>query len=188
MLVSAAELGEIIGVSPSRILQMNQQGMPKHARGKWDLAVCVQWVIARWQTASQNDKSLDDQRKALLFEQTLKTNLENQVNQAKLFDADEVQGAIAAIMTLFVGQLDSLAPRVCNRLAGLHDAGEIKQELFEECREIRVTLSDALEQVGRDIQPGQSAAKTTTTAKSKPVGGRRKNTTTRKPGARAVAK
>ena len=184
---NGSELAHILGISPSRVLQLRAQGMPKHSRAQWHIAECVQWVIQRWQTASQNDHTLDEQRKALLFEQTKRTHLENQVTEGKLFDGDEVQGAVDAIMTLFVGQLDSLAPRVCNRLAGLHDAGEIKSELYEECREIRNTLADALEELGEHIQAKRGADKAAATPGRKPVGGRGKNTTARKSRARKVA-
>ena len=184
---NGSELAIILGVTGARVVQLHEQGMPKFARGKYDIAECVQWVIARWMVSSTNDKSLDEQRKALLYEQTLKTQLENRTTEAKLFDGDEVQGALEAIMVLFVGQLDALAPRVCNRFAGITDAGQIKAELFEECREVRRTLSEALEGMGGYIQSPGKPGKTAATPKSKPVGGRGKNTSTRKPRARAVA-
>jgi phage terminase Nu1 subunit (DNA packaging protein) len=186
--LNARCLSEVFGISPSRLAQYHREGMPKAARGLFDLAECVQWNVARWQTKSGNDKSLDEQRQALLLEQTIKTNLENQVTQGKLFDSEELEAALVAILAQFKGQLESLAPRVCNRLAGMHDANEIKAEIYEETRAILDAVSDAFTAMGGDIQAGRESTKAAPAKSRQRVGRPRKNTAPRKPRAGKVAK
>ena len=186
-LVSGKDLADVLGITPARIVQLHGNGMPKHARGQYNLADCVQWNVARWQTMGGQDKSLDEQRKALLFEQTRKTHLENEETESKLFDGDEVEGAISAMMVLFVGQMEGLAPRVCNRLAGLSDASQIKTELHDECREILLTLSEAFDKVGKHLEGPGKPAKAPTAKGRKPVGKRGKNTSAGVTRAREVA-
>ena len=149
--LTVTELAEIMGLTTSRIHQFVKMGMPKAGRGEYSLPACLAWYKARWTDKATADNSLDEQRRALLYEQTKKTRLENEATEANLLSADEIEAASKAMMCLFNGALEPLPGDLCDEIAGMTDASQIQTLLAAACRQARRELSDQFGQLAETI-------------------------------------
>jgi phage terminase Nu1 subunit (DNA packaging protein) len=58
--VSVQDLGAILGVDVRTIANLVKEGMPKTARGTYDLCKCVHWYLDRERTAARQKRSLNE--------------------------------------------------------------------------------------------------------------------------------
>jgi len=181
-------LARIFGVSVRRVYNFHEQGMPREEKGRYKLGDVVQWYASHLLARGGKDKSLDDQRKELLFEQTLKTRIENEISRQDLVPMAEVQTCFNTAQTMLASQLDSFARRMANELAGIHEADQIESRVFEECREVRRVYATTLAAVAQAMDDSGADTNAAPPKKRRRVGRSGKNTTTRKPRARKVAK
>lgn len=189
--VSAEYLADCFNVARPTISKFKKEGMPQLAFGKFDVKACVSWYIARISEKDDDGDSAINKQKLLLHEaQTEKVKLENQKLRGEVMPVDLVSRTINEIGSIISTQLDGLAPRCASQLSTMNDPAIIQQELFNECRDIRSNIASAImdfsdnwnvENDGRNNQP-------TTSEDGGSVGRRRKNTSTRKPGAGKVEK
>lgn len=184
---SAPWIAEVLGVARRTVYQLHQEGMPKTGKGKYPLAPCVHWYIQKKLVTEGKDKTLDDQRKELLFEQTLKTRIENEISRRDLVPMSEVQTVFNTAQTMLASQLDAFARRMANELAGIHESTEIESRLFEECREMRRVYSAALAAVADNLENSSGDTKAAAPKKRRAVGRPRKNPAPRKSRAGKVA-
>lgn len=171
-------MGAVLGVSSRRIHQLVKEGMPKTARGKYYIPAAVQWYITHKLMKAGADKTLDEQRKELIFEQTVKTRIDNEVSRRDLVPMSEVQTVFGTAQVTLASQLDAFPRRMAIVLAGTHDENEIENLLFTECREIRRSYADVLDQMGPAAQGDGSDAKAPAPKKRQRVGRPRKDTAT----------
>lgn len=186
--VKTGDLAAILGVSDRRIRQFNQMGLPKVGRGTYNLLTAVRFYTDRLTAQHGGDNTLDEQRQELLLEQTLKTRIENQQKRGELVPIAEVQTAFDHAQAMLAGQLDSFARRMATLIAGLEDEHQIEGVLFDECREVRRAYSDALAAVAGAVPTSKPDPEAPEETDGGGVGKRGKNTPTRKPRTRKVAK
>ena len=148
--VSAEQLGHILGVTRQMICKYVKQGMPKHARGKYDIAVCVQWVIERFK-ANRDDKNDNSElcleRLKLYQSQRIKTDLENEKTRREVLPVEEVAETFNAMAAEVAIRLDAVGGRLASVLAGLKNPAEVQAVLLSEMREIRSSIVDSWDRI-----------------------------------------
>lgn len=183
-MVNAGELGRILGVSRKWIYNLTERGLPREGR-LYDVAVCVQWYIASiTERANDEPEDIMEARKRLYVAQTTKTQLEADRLKGRLVDLAEAEGLLLKIGSIVASQLDAVAPRLANLVAHETDQKTIQSLLFDEHRDIRQAIADAIMGLpssgGGDHQP-------TTEEDSGPVGGSEALPAPGEPGAGPVA-
>jgi phage terminase Nu1 subunit (DNA packaging protein) len=73
----------------------------------------------------------------------VKLELENARRRGELCLADDAISIMSGAARDLVGQLDGLPARLANELAGISDARLIRSRLTEECRAVRLAVSDS---------------------------------------------
>ena len=63
MIVERSILAECLNLSGSRINQLVKEGMPKYARGLYDLGACIQWLIENPVKSAKKSSDVIDARK-----------------------------------------------------------------------------------------------------------------------------
>lgn len=182
------EIANLLNLSKRRVQQLAKHGMPRTGRGQYPVRGCVLWYLDFSKAGPGEGKSQEEQRTELLYEQTIKTRMENEINKSNLFHADEVEASFQTAETLLGSILDAFAPRMANMLAAEHDPSVLKSVLFEECREVRRAYASALKKVGEYMEDSSGDSGAAPTKDSKPVGKPGKDTAPRKPRTRKVAK
>ncbi len=144
-IVNGQELCELLGISRTRITQMVKEGMPKQARGKYDLKACVQWYLDKRLTGGSKTADLNDARKKLYESQREKTDLETARIRRQLIPAEEVAHAIHELTSIYAAQLEGVGGRLAGELAGITEEGRILERLTDETRLIRGNVADLVQ-------------------------------------------
>jgi len=166
-IVTADFLAEVFGVGRSMVYKYQDQGMPREARGRYDLRKCVQWLVAKMSHRGGDDPDdLQSARLELVKAQTEGQQLENRRKAGELLPADQVARALNDIAVIVSSQLDGLASRCAGRVAAITEPGAVQRELFEETRQIREAVAqathtyadDLVARQGKEHEPDQSPA------------------------------
>lgn len=109
--VARAYLAEVLAVDVRSIKNFVDEGMPKLARGKFDLRACVQWYVTREREAAREGKGLSDldlakQRKELA--QAAKAEIE----------VEQLRGEIIPL-DVHEHRVEAIAARLATRIKGL---------------------------------------------------------------------
>lgn len=135
--VTTSDLAFLLGITPRRIAQLVREGMPKERRDTYKLTETVQWYTLQLKGGRADARNVEEQRRELLYEQTVKTRLENDTNRKRLIPAELVAGVHNRMAAELSASLDALASRLAGNLAGISDISEVKTLLFTETRRIR---------------------------------------------------
>ena len=174
--IKTAQLAKLLGISVRQVqVLVDKEGLPKEGYGKFETIKCVRWYIDYWRDHDRN--SMYDEKHAMLVQQRVKIELENESNRRKLLPIDEVQTVFNKALASLASVLDSLGPRMANELASNSDPGDIKNVVFAETREIRREFARALESLADDPDSGQPDNKPAAAEGRRAVGRPRKNTT-----------
>ncbi len=87
---------------------------------------------------------LTRERERLVAAQARRAELDNDLREARLLPAEDVQRMLSAAMVIISQHLDALGGRVAGQLAPMDQPGPIRALLFQECRAIRASAADAL--------------------------------------------
>ncbi len=155
-IVTADFLAEVFGVGRSMVYKYQDQGMPRRARGEYDLRACVQWMIAHVSKRSGGDdpEDLTAARLELVRAQTDGQVLENRRRAGELLPVDQVSRVLNEMAVIVSGQLDGLGPRCAGTLAGVHEPADIQGILFDECRDIRASIASAVQEFAGGYSSG----------------------------------
>lgn len=109
--VTRGYLAELLAVDVRSIKNFVDEGMPKLARGRYDLRLCVQWYITREREAARGGKGLSDldlakQRKELALAAKAEIEVEQLRGESIPLDVHE-------------RRVEALAGRLAGRLKGL---------------------------------------------------------------------
>lgn len=143
--VTPTELARVFGVSRKWIYDLVDRGMPRDGR-HFDLAACVQWYMGELTARGSTEEPEDvtEARRQLYIEQTEKTRLENAQLRSELVDVDEARALLYEIASIVATQHDALAPRVAGLVIGSTDIKQVQTLLFDELRQIRQAIADAV--------------------------------------------
>jgi phage terminase Nu1 subunit (DNA packaging protein) len=149
MIVNRAEFAEIVGFSAQQVQEWMKAGMPGDAgrRGKEcriDTAAAIRWLVDRGSTKRSASSGDDSERERLNREQADKVALQNAQTRKQLVRREHVQLVLLESNALLAGQLDGVAGRLANEIAGTTEPAKIRQLLLDEHRRIRSAYADAL--------------------------------------------
>jgi phage terminase Nu1 subunit (DNA packaging protein) len=138
--VSAAELGQLLGVSERRVRELRDQGViPDAAGGRYVLGDAVPAYCAHLRPASgraaaggsDGAPTLDQARIEVLNEQRDKLRLQNAQLRADLVPADEMEAALGQVFDAVRGKVLALPSRAAPLLLGLRTSLDIQDKLTE---------------------------------------------------------
>ena len=145
MIVDRQSLAAALDLTPNRIQQLTVQGMPKVARGRYDLAACTQWYIAFKLNGAQESSDVNEARKKLYDAQVIKTELETERMRRELIPADEVLRDMNAFQQIVVDTLDGWPERTAQQLVDIIDATAVEEALLVETNAVRDQVAAGLD-------------------------------------------
>lgn len=194
MKVNFSEFKRFTGLSIRSIKEYIEAGMPVESRtgqqGKSieiDSGEAFRWLINHY--TDRKKKKLTE-RERLAMNQADKVALENAQKRGELIPVEVLQEILGAAFAEHGAQLDGLAGRLANELAGINEPARIRARLLDECRRIRSSFAGALSGVVESGKsPEERGADPATSAQpdGKPVGGLGKGSATGKRRAGRVA-
>ena len=155
--VSSVKIAEILGVSRAMVGKYVKKGMPKHQRGKYDVVLCVQWVIEglkEIRDGKGDTSELALERLKLYQSQRIKTDLENARVRGELLPAEDVADAFNAMAAEVATRLDAIGGRLASQLAGMKKPAEVQAVLLSEMREIRASIADSWDAIAINPDSG----------------------------------
>jgi phage terminase Nu1 subunit (DNA packaging protein) len=127
--VSAAKIAEACNLTPQRVQQLMAEGMPRVARGKYDLVACVRWYIRYLQRIVEqrsNDGTgggtLGVERARLARWQADRVEQEVGVRSGELLDADVALAWIEDMASTVKSRLAQIPDAVANQVDVRHSA------------------------------------------------------------------
>jgi phage terminase Nu1 subunit (DNA packaging protein) len=185
---------QIVGCTERRVTRWIEEGMPTVARsgtkGKEvliDTTEALTWLFNFHR--SKREKAKMGARDLLANEQMLKVALDNAERRGQLLPLDYLRNLLGPAFVEHASQLDGMAGRLANELAGLSDPARIRDVILTESRRIRGAFASGLAGVLQlssvDGTPGVPAL-ASTQAQRGTVGRRRKSSATRKRRTRSV--
>lgn len=196
MIVKREELADILGLSGVMINKLVKDGMPRISHGKYDLAAAVQWYIKTWRDKARGEgvRNIEEEKKAQIIAQTKKTELETDILKGEVIPVEDFVKVVNNIAMLTATGIDSVAARatpIIVSLEGIEATAQGERGVFQVLNEESITIRESIAAEIRNYSDhfdSESDYKPTPETKRVRVGGRKKNTTTRKPRARAVPK
>lgn len=152
-IVTVEFLAEVFGCSVSMIYKYQRAGMPKEARGRYDLAKCVQWYCQRARSEGmegETERNVTDARTRLVDAQRIKTELETERLRGRLIDVHEVGAVLNELAGIVATQADALGPRLAGVLAEIDDPAMVQAEIASEARALRVAIADRIRRFADD--------------------------------------
>lgn len=191
LIVNAAELGDVFGVTATALSKWVKEGMPKWAHGRYELGACVRWrmdtLSTRLAQSTRTDNS--DERTELIIAQTRRAELETARLRDELIDAQRVQGVLIELASLIATQLDAIGPRVAEAAALETSPAIIEELVIRESRELRNQIAETVRRFADRVHVDLDGKldRRTESPKRRRVGGSSPKTPRRKSRARAVA-
>lgn len=195
MEVNFSEFKRFTGLSIRSIKDYIDAGMPLKSRtGQQGKALVIdsceafQWLINHY--GERKGKKLSE-RERLAMNQADKVALENAQKRGELIPVEILQEVLGSAFADHGAQLDGLAGRLANELAGITEPARIRAKLLDEVRRVRAALAQSLSGV---VESGKGTAErgadsgTPAKSDSSSVGRRGKNPSPGKRGTRRVEK
>ena len=149
---SAAKLAKMIGVDQRSLNRWTLEGMPKVARGEYEIEACLLWIALHYKELFQRTKA-DDNLAGELRKRKLKAEAataEEKLSQLKgeQVPMEDLEEALIQVAVTIKQKLKSL-PKIARKLHG-RNISEIGETLKAKSREILETLSGIKIKLGRD--------------------------------------
>ncbi len=147
-LVTVGALAKIMKLSPRRIQQLVDEGMPRHGRGKYDAELCLTWYVDFLKESSAGGSENQDYKRALterLIWQAKRAKLEYQQLEGLLVYAKDVAQAAFDAGRIVRDALLSIVPRTYAILAAASDPVKVREILDKEIRQVLEHLSKEFE-------------------------------------------
>ena len=140
--VKLAELADIFQVTDRRIQQYCEEGMPKMARGEYDLAECARWLVNYWKEKYDiAENSGDEKLHHLKMEGQRIYNRERELKYKRLLGElvsfSETKIAWVNEVLIFRKALDSMGQKLMVALEHVHDGERKREIIFGEIREVK---------------------------------------------------
>lgn len=157
-IVRIKELAAILNLTPSRIHQLVQEGLPKKLRGKYDQDECTGWYIRYLQALVEKKIVMDEGGKIFANERQERlrqltadadlTEIKLARERGQLVRIDEVEKEMSDLVLTTKARVLAVAPRVAPDLVGENSRVMIQAR-------IEKALKDALVQLER-VETGRS--------------------------------
>lgn len=144
-LIGVKKLAEILKLTPRRVQQLVDEGMPKEERGKYDAELCLAWYIDFLKESSAGDGSNDDYQKALaerLYWQARRAKLEYERLEGSLVPVADVSKEIFESNRIVRDAFLNVIPRTAAILAAQSDVHKVREIMEKEFRSVLEHLSN----------------------------------------------
>jgi phage terminase Nu1 subunit (DNA packaging protein) len=141
-IVGTSELAGILGVTDSRIRQLERSGIIKKAgRGRYDLASAVQGYCAYLKEAAEKEQGLSEKD---LLDRTRrqKIELEIQIMQGELHRAQDVERVMNDMLGAFRARCLAIPHKLAPRLLGINELPAVQAEIKKDIYDALTELSD----------------------------------------------
>jgi phage terminase Nu1 subunit (DNA packaging protein) len=149
MIVERSVLAECLNLSGARICQLVKEGMPKYARGLYDLGACIQWYIKNRVKSANKSSNVVDARKRRYEVQTHKNGLETARTRAATIEADLYLRDLQQQAAIIDRTLTQPDPDLADDIADLTDANTIGDRLQLAVDRVRTRIADDLDDYTR---------------------------------------
>jgi phage terminase Nu1 subunit (DNA packaging protein) len=184
-------LAYVLNCTHNHVNKLASRGMPRRARGQYDIRECVQWMLADVTTrAGMDPEQVEDvvrARTELYVEQKLKTRVDRRRAEGELVPAAEVQDAMLRVVAVLVGAFEGLPLRAAGELVNVATGPEVVAILMGHCHEYRDELARVLATLGQNIPAAQQADDASPDPKRSGLGGPRALPAPGKPATRTLA-
>lgn len=143
-MVGVNRLAKILKLTPRRVQQLVEEGMPKGARGKYDAEECFTWYVEYLKASSADDDG-SDYKKALterLYWQAKRAKLEYERLEGTLIPASEVAKEIFESSRIVRDAFLNVIPRTAAILAANNDVQKVREIMEKEFRQVLEHLSN----------------------------------------------
>ena len=146
-IVNASRLQKCFDVSRQTLMEYRKAGMPRLARGKYDLEACWQW---RWAHFAPEERrgSLSDERKQLVITQRRLKELQLKRAGGEVVEVKEVIQLIDRLVGSSQAKLLGLPTRVAVEILTCKNPREARDLLDKELRRILSDMSKGFEGAG----------------------------------------
>ena len=142
---TSGQLCALLGVPHKQLSRWAAAGMPKLARGEWDLRATVQWLLAHMSGADSPEdqgEALTVARKSLIVAQNRKLDIEIERLEGSIYDAAVVHSAFDALAVI-VSSAHNALPGEAPDLVGL-GVDDIETRLENATRDISEAIANAI--------------------------------------------
>lgn len=172
-------LAAVLGVAVNHINKLAGKGMPRAARGRYDVRDCVQWFIQRLEEGGARDpdeiEEVVKERTMLYSAQRRHKELEVGRLAGELVNIDEAQEALLELAAILVQGLDAFPTRAAAQLLNLTTEAEAIDIAQRETRHTRALLCERVKALGESLRSGFDAARADAEADGSGMGGRGTN-------------
>jgi phage terminase Nu1 subunit (DNA packaging protein) len=152
MIVERSVLAECLNLSGARICQLVKEGMPKYARGHYDLGASIQWLIENRVKSANKSSDVVDAHKRLSDVQTDENELETARIRAATIEADLYLRDLRQQATIIERALTQPDPDLADDIADLTDANTISDRLQLTVDRVRTRVADDLDDYTRTFE------------------------------------
>jgi len=149
-------MARIFGCSVNHINKLVTRGLPRKARGQYDIAACVQWMISDTTSRSGIDPdelpAVVEARTRLYVAQEAHKVLETRRLAGELLEAEDVRARMLDLAQLLVSALEGLPVRAAAAAAATRTTAEAAATLREECSAARSELATRIVALGGSLQ------------------------------------
>jgi phage terminase Nu1 subunit (DNA packaging protein) len=149
-IVGIKQLAQFLNLTPSRIQQLVQEGLPKKLRGKYDQDVCVGWYIRYLQNLVATKAVVGEggavlanerqERLRLLSADADLTEIKVARERGQLVLIDEVEKEMADLILTTKARVLAVAPRVAPELVGETSRVMVQAKIEKALKEALVQL------------------------------------------------
>jgi hypothetical protein len=152
------EAALVMGITAAGVRKLaRESGMPRDARGAYDLRKCVPWYLQMWKKKAQGDdiSDLAEERRLMLKEQRMMAEIERRTMEGTKIDRDEAREGWAMLAGMFVAALDALVAQVSPVIVHVESPAEARAILKGAANSIREELANELDRIESGL-PGVS--------------------------------
>jgi hypothetical protein len=143
--VGARELCRILGVSEVTLGDWVRKGLPKVARGRYDLAAVVQFLLRRRDLRVQREAAELPLKVRLINERAEALRIENRRFHRAHVPVAEANDALAFFAATVERELTALVEESPSAIAGAQTVPAIQDRLFLATRRARTRIADAMD-------------------------------------------
>jgi len=143
-IVSVGKVAKALNLTPQRVQQLANEGLPKEDRGRYDLGKCMLWYIRYLQTALEKKavpmanggySGEREERIRLLRAEAELKEMELAKQRGQLVAISDVESEWSNLVAATKGMILAIPPRVAPELVGESSRIVIEAKIKKECKE-----------------------------------------------------
>lgn len=150
------ECAAVLGITEEGVRKLvRESGMPRHARGIFDLTVTGPWYFNMWKVKAAGGAASSDiteERKLLLREQRMKAALERQSIERTKIDAGECLEGWTLLSGMFVSGLNAFVAQASQTIVNVETPAEARAILKAAAHNVQDEIADTLSELAKGFR------------------------------------